>query len=205
MSLDPSCQDESLEVRRRSSSRFGVQDAVCAQRHVLVLSGELDIASVDMLSEVVERVCSRPADALVLDLRRLTFMDCSGIHAIVRAHELSRKQDRCWFALIPGANRQVRRVLELTGLLDHFPSGARARLAAPTRRGATPKGAAPGRLAVGTPRPHREPIFRLGEESATERPVADGSLADELSRYRRSARGANRDARPQAGVSADQG
>jgi anti-anti-sigma factor len=190
MPVDPNCRDELLEVRlKRSSGHFAVQDSVCAQRHILMLSGELDIASAAMLDQVIERVCSRRADALVLDLRKLTFMDCSGVHAILRAQELCRRQDRCWFALIPGGNRQVRRVLELTGLLDRFASGARAGFAAPIRRAATPNGAAPDRLAARTPRLRREPILRSSEES----------FADELSRYRQAARVPKRDARPQAG------
>jgi anti-anti-sigma factor len=205
MLLDPNCRDELPEVRlARSASAFGVQDVVCAQRHVLILSGELDMASVTMLDGVVERVCSRGADALVLDLRGLTFMDCSGIHAILRAQELCVRQDRCWFALIPGSNRQVTRVLQLTGLLDHFASGARARFATPIRRAATPNGAAPDRLAARTPRLRREPTIRISEGSAT-RLGGEGTRPGDPPRYRQVTRVPNRDARPQAGVSADEG
>jgi anti-anti-sigma factor len=137
--------------------RLELQDLVCANRHTLVLTGEVDIASVWALDAALARICTSGTDAVVLDLRGVTFMDSSGIHAILRAEQLCRELQGCWFALIPDNKGQVRRVLELTGLLGHSFSGAAANTHALTRQGATPSGAAPGRLAARGPLPRREP------------------------------------------------
>ena len=54
------------------------------------------------------------ARLLVLDLRELTFIDSSGVHAIVDAC-VRAERARCRVAVIEGAP-QVRRVFRLTGL-----------------------------------------------------------------------------------------
>ncbi|HWF31590.1 MAG TPA: STAS domain-containing protein [Solirubrobacteraceae bacterium] len=164
-------------------ANFAVQDAVSADRHRLVLSGELDIAAASKLNHVVERICSTVVDALVLDLTNVTFLDCAGLRAILCAEALARLQDRCWFALIPGENRQVRRVLQLTVTLDRFPSEARAGGDTSIRQVATPGGAAPDRLAARAPHTRREPTVD-GEQPCDDGEVGAEALVYELSRYR---------------------
>lgn len=107
-----------------------VQDVVCAERHTLVLTGELDLASAPMLEAAVARICASGAGAVVLDLRSLTFMDCAGIRAILRAQERCRAEEACWFGVVPGVQRQVGRLLELTGVLSDV-SGPRSGPTAP--------------------------------------------------------------------------
>ncbi|MBV9413940.1 MAG: STAS domain-containing protein [Solirubrobacterales bacterium] len=50
------------------------------------------------------------------DLRRVTFLDSSGVHAVLRAHRRSRELKR-YMAVMPGKDVS-RRILELTGVLD---------------------------------------------------------------------------------------
>jgi anti-anti-sigma factor len=142
------------------SHRLELQDAVCAKRHTVVLAGEVDIASVAVLNTALTNICTSGPEAVVLDLCRVRFMDSAGIHAIRRAEQLCRELDGCWFALIPGGNPQVRRVLDLT-VLDHIPSGASASAPALNRRGAAPSGAVPDRLAARDTPPRREPYLSL--------------------------------------------
>ncbi len=149
-------------------------------------SGELDIAAASTLNQVVECICVTAVDALVLDLARVTFLDCAGLRVILRAEELARRQDRCWFALIPGDNRQVRRVLQLTVTLDHFPSEAPLGSDASIRQGATPKGAVPDRLAARTPREsRREPAIDRRDPTSDDGTIEAQALVYELSRYRK--------------------
>jgi anti-anti-sigma factor len=99
--------------------RFAIQYVVCAAEHRLVLTGELDMVSARELGVAVARMRMSRRTALVLDLRRLTFIDSAGMHMIVMARELCAQQ-RCGFMLIPG-ERQVQRAFEICGLLEHLP------------------------------------------------------------------------------------
>ena len=80
----------------------------------LELAGELTLAtaaSVDDRLAVLER--SRPA-VLVLDLRRVRFVDSSGLSTLVAAQNRSRQHGRRMIVVVsPGA---VERLLGVTGL-----------------------------------------------------------------------------------------
>jgi anti-anti-sigma factor len=179
-SWSPEGNASALGVASEVASCLELQDVVCADRHTLVLSGEIDIASVAALDVALIRICTQRTDAVVLDLRRVTFMDCAGIHAILRAEELCRELDTCWFGLIPSHEGQVRSLLELSGLLGCSSSGVATGAPAPIRRGATPSRAVPGRLAAQTPRSRREPFF-TPRASPPEESVE--TLASELTLY----------------------
>ena len=86
----------------------------------LVLTGELDIAMAPRLQKTVARLCADGAlRRLTIDLRRLDFIDSTGLAAIVFA---SRLCERCGgeLALIRGQDT-VQQVFALTGLLDELP------------------------------------------------------------------------------------
>jgi len=68
-------------VPRYGSSQLQLQDVVCAGRHTLLVTGELDIASCPALDAALPEVCIDGTTAVVLDLRKLTFLDSTGIHA----------------------------------------------------------------------------------------------------------------------------
>jgi anti-sigma B factor antagonist len=88
--------------------------------HTLVLRGELDLNSAPLLNATIRPICADPAtSALVLDLSRLTFMDSTGIHALLLTKQLCHEQGFQFF-LIPG-EAQAHRVLKITGLLDRLP------------------------------------------------------------------------------------
>jgi anti-anti-sigma factor len=88
-------------------------------RQTLALVGELDIASVDVLRGAVERMCSDTTTGITLDLRGLTFIDSTGLAAIVHASNLCDTNGYD-FALIRGAD-STQRLFELTGLIDVLP------------------------------------------------------------------------------------
>jgi len=96
--------------------RLELQDAICAGRHVLKLSGELDIATAPDLQAAVVRICSSRTRIVTLDLHDLAFIDSSGLAAIIAASKLCRNLGY-EFRLIPGPPT-VQRVFELTGVLD---------------------------------------------------------------------------------------
>jgi anti-anti-sigma factor len=81
---------------------------------VLVVTGELDLASAEMLSYRLQAVEARRPPLITLDLRRLRFLDSSGLALVVRAHTRARNGGRR-FVIIPGP-AQVQRVFAISGL-----------------------------------------------------------------------------------------
>jgi anti-sigma B factor antagonist len=80
--------------------------------HVVLLHGELDVASADGLANSLFELAG---STLVVDLSDLTFMDSSGIGALVRARNRIRADGLGDLELTrPGAI--VRKALEIVGL-----------------------------------------------------------------------------------------
>jgi anti-sigma B factor antagonist len=76
------------------------------------LTGELDLATAALLERAL-REAQANASQVVLDLRRLTFMDCSGMRVIVGAAQRARRAGQ-ELTVVPGP-AQVERVFTLTG------------------------------------------------------------------------------------------
>jgi anti-sigma B factor antagonist len=83
-------------------------------RHTVVLVGELDLATAPELDAIAERVCSEGARELVLDLRELSFIDSTGLRAILVTRERCEGHG-CELFLTPGPPA-VERLFDLTGM-----------------------------------------------------------------------------------------
>lgn len=79
----------------------------------VALAGELDIASVPWIDGVL-RTAQSEAEVVVLDLRALQFMDCSGAHLILAADRRAELAG-CRLLVVRGP-AQVSRLFELAGL-----------------------------------------------------------------------------------------
>ena len=77
------------------------------------LEGELDLSNVLYVEEEIRKAEKRKP-ALVLDLRRLRFLDSTGLRVIVSAHQRARKQGRR-LRIVPGGEA-VTRLFRLSGL-----------------------------------------------------------------------------------------
>ena len=78
----------------------------------LTPSGELDIATAPHLADALSEA-ARGSAAVILDLSELTFMDSTGLHAIVSAHTRLH-ETACRLVLVPGCH-QIQRIFEITG------------------------------------------------------------------------------------------
>ncbi|HEX5225730.1 MAG TPA: STAS domain-containing protein [Solirubrobacteraceae bacterium] len=96
---------------------FEVEETLDGERRVLTLVGELDLASVPVLVRAVEDL--PPHATIALDLSGLSFIDSSGIHALIEACERCR-QRRQEIRLIPGP-KHIQTLFELTGVLRDLP------------------------------------------------------------------------------------
>jgi anti-sigma B factor antagonist len=80
--------------------------------HVIEAYGELDMSTRAALEGELESVGATDAEQVLLDLRGLDFIDCSGLGVILQMHERARRR-RLRFVVAPGPP-QVHRVFALT-------------------------------------------------------------------------------------------
>jgi anti-anti-sigma factor len=104
-----------------------ISTASAADATVLALSGELDIASAPALERALDEFGASIPRRLVIDLTDVTFMDSTGLRALLLARQRTEDVDH-ELVLRPGP-RQVQRVFELSGTLERFsfqdrPAGA---------------------------------------------------------------------------------
>jgi anti-anti-sigma factor len=86
---------------------------------VIAPTGELDLSGAALLEDELGRLAAEPElSAVVLDLRRLEFMDSSGLRLVVLADMRAREAGRR-FSLIKGSET-VHRVFEITRMSERL-------------------------------------------------------------------------------------
>ena len=115
-----------------TAAESGAATSSCAARPVfevtgspslLVLSGELDVASASLLAAMLEPLSST-GGVIRLDVARLTFIDSSGVRVLCTA---AQRLGPHGHLIVFRPTRAVRRTIELTGLdslleiVDHRP------------------------------------------------------------------------------------
>lgn len=80
----------------------------------LSLVGELDVVTVVNLEAAIARLREREGRLVVLDLRRLEFMDSSGLRAILRVDAAARESGGR-AVLVRGSDR-IAEILRITGV-----------------------------------------------------------------------------------------
>jgi anti-anti-sigma factor len=99
---------EILEVTTRDS----------VDQVTISLKGELDLSSVGKVQDELRRVEADGPALLVLDLSSLTFLDSTGLRAVVTADERARENGRR-FVVVRGPDA-VQRVFSITRLEDRL-------------------------------------------------------------------------------------
>ena len=84
----------------------------------LELVGELDLSTIDPLKLRLELVERDEPETIVVDLRRVTFMDSMGLGILV-SHRLRAKQAGRRLVLVEGP-KHVQDLFELTGMREQF-------------------------------------------------------------------------------------
>jgi anti-sigma B factor antagonist len=86
---------------------------------VLVIAGELDLRTRDQLSDLAMRTL-HDAETVIADLARVTFVDSSGLSALVAARQEATRLERQF--RVRSAQGPVARLLEISGL-GHWLTG----------------------------------------------------------------------------------
>jgi anti-sigma B factor antagonist len=85
---------------------------------LVVVRGELDLATGPALDAELEAFSGPETSLVVIDLRELEFMDSTGLSIIVRAHQRLGAEG-CELSLVQGP-AQVQRLLDLTGVAERL-------------------------------------------------------------------------------------
>jgi anti-sigma B factor antagonist len=99
-----------------SGASFSAKVVGLEDDSLVVLSGELDMATASELTGVLDQVVAHGSREVVLDLSGLTFIDSSGIAALVEAQHRLSEQGR--ELSVHGARHSALRVFEISGLVD---------------------------------------------------------------------------------------
>ena len=100
---------------------LSIRNTVRSGRHTLAVTGELDLDSANKLEEAVREACASGAE-LVIDLRKVTFMDSTGLRVLIVAGTLCEEMGH-ELRIIPGED--IQRILEISGLDRVLPFTSR--------------------------------------------------------------------------------
>lgn len=95
---------------------FRVESVRNEQHAVVIISGDLDAATAPRLHAELVELAQAGVDRIVLDLRRLTFVDSFGLGVIVNAKKRLSQVGNALCLVAGLEQRTLRRVLEITGL-----------------------------------------------------------------------------------------
>ncbi|HEX3834895.1 MAG TPA: STAS domain-containing protein [Solirubrobacteraceae bacterium] len=101
-----------------STHGFRIESTCAGAMSILSPHGELDLAGVETLLSHVDRLLQDGPLVIAVDLRGLTFMDASGVHALITAGRRCEAHGRR-FTVVRGAN-QIDRLLKVCGLDGYF-------------------------------------------------------------------------------------
>jgi anti-anti-sigma factor len=85
----------------------------------LIPGGELDIATVRQLQTELDDLIEAGFSRIVIDLRRVEFIDFTAVHALVTACRRAERE-RWQLAIVPGRHA-VHRLFEITGAAEQLP------------------------------------------------------------------------------------
>jgi anti-anti-sigma factor len=130
----------------------------------LAPDGEVDLCVVDALGSAIRDTTGAGRVDVVVDLARVTFLDCAGVGALVVGRNTARRRG-CGYTVV-NPQGQVRRVLELTGVLTALteplrPAAATDRAARSRRSGRRIDGR---RVAVRSTAPSAADVFASRRE-----------------------------------------
>jgi anti-anti-sigma factor len=86
---------------------------------ILALAGEIDLHFAPVFRTLLEQPTEVPADALVLDLAEVTFLDSSGIAVIIEHLRSAARRAKTF--CIGGTSEAVRQIFEIINLEKAMP------------------------------------------------------------------------------------
>jgi anti-sigma B factor antagonist len=116
VAFTPKRESSSQTRHGGQTASFGIDVESDHDDHVLRLTGDLDLTSAAMLEAQIDELCLAGARQVLLDMSFVSFLDSSGMNAILRGRKAC-ENCACAFGLI-SPQRPVERTLSLAGLLE---------------------------------------------------------------------------------------
>jgi anti-sigma B factor antagonist len=109
-----------------SETAFEINTAWEGETVRLVLSGELDLATVGRVDAVVDATLEQGAQALIVDLSGLGFIDSSGLRLFVVLHQ--RADAEGWKLSLIRPREEAMTVFKVSGLEENLPFAEKSSL-----------------------------------------------------------------------------
>jgi anti-sigma B factor antagonist len=106
---------------------FEIDVAGDGQTARLVLTGELDLATVPRVEQAVDATLAQRARALIIDLSGLAFIDSSGLRLLIVLHQ--RATSESWALSLIRPPQRAMRVFQVSGLEENLPFAEKSSLA----------------------------------------------------------------------------
>lgn len=90
-----------------------------AKAQTIVLTGEADLLGAPKIEKALKDASAGEPELIVIDLRSLTFIDSSGLQALIAGHEFCHARGH-ELRIVPGPEN-VQRLFELTGMDQVLP------------------------------------------------------------------------------------
>jgi anti-sigma B factor antagonist len=97
-----------MEIQLQTRQEAGAQ--------VVAISGDVELHSAASLRQELQRICGQPHAHCIVDMSEVPFIDSTGVGVLVGALKRAHEQGGTLTILAP--QPRVRRVFEITGLLD---------------------------------------------------------------------------------------
>jgi anti-sigma B factor antagonist len=107
------------DPRAETGPWFSLALLSAGEKARLQASGELDLAATPKLAEQVAELVAAGFRHVVIDLRRVTFIDLTGVRLLLKLADDAR--DEGWRLSLLQVGGQVRQILMLTGVLGRLP------------------------------------------------------------------------------------
>ena len=95
-----------------------VQTTISGREALIEVAGELDIDTAPVLRMAISECMHKPLDDLAIDVRGVSFCDCSGLNALIHARTWARDAGVRFRLLHP--RRQLANLLTATGTAQLF-------------------------------------------------------------------------------------
>lgn len=103
-----------------SPGALSVETHVEGDTIVIALSGELDLATADLVREALDNAHARRPQRLVIDLGELDFIDTTGLALVVYEAKRDRSDEEPQLEIWPGPP-QIQRMFNIAGALERLP------------------------------------------------------------------------------------
>jgi anti-sigma B factor antagonist len=85
------------------------------------IEGELDVATAPVLGESLIQAEASDAEVIVIDLTGVSFIDSTGLRALLEADARDRESPGAGRLQITGGSGQAQKLFKLAGVLDKLP------------------------------------------------------------------------------------